>query len=118
MHIFPESPEQQASLIKGVFAPEKAFVQFWKLEQGVLVSQDLSRAQTVDEEPVVEMVKKVKLAQPSVCKHFSWQPVTVLIVVLELSKLVKSMVQTTSCCKVSSQEDAEAACRRTRRNMR
>ena len=117
MHIFLESPEQQASLIEGVFAPERALLHFWELEHGVLVSHDLgvSRAQTVNEDPAVEMVKKVKLAHPAVCRHFSWQPVTVLIVVVELSKLVKSMEQTTSCCKVSSQDDAEAAYRRRRR---
>ena len=88
MHIFPESPEQQASVIKGVFAPEKAFVQFWKLEQGVLVSQDLSRAQIVDGGLVAPVVKKVKWLHPSVCKHFSWQPVTVGIVMEELSRLL------------------------------
>ena len=88
MHIFLESPEQQASLIEGVFAPERAFVQFWKLEQGVLVSQDLSRAHTVDDGLVAAVVKKVKWSHPSVCKHFSWQPVTVRMVVEELSKLL------------------------------
>ena len=117
MQIFPDSPEQQASLIEGVFAPERAFVHFWELEQGVLVSHDLSKAQTVDEDSV-SVVKKVKWLHPSVCKHLFWQLVAVGMVVEELSKLVKSMVQTTSCCKVLSQEDAEAACRkRRRRNM-
>ena len=114
MQIFPESPEQQASLIEGVFAPERAFVQFLMLEQGVLVLQDLRRAQTVDEDSV-SVVKKVKWLHPSVCKHISRQLVAVGMVVEEVSKLVKFMVQTTLCCKVSSQEDAEAACNRWRR---
>ena len=87
MQIFPESPDQQASLNVGVFAPERAFVQFWELEQGVLASQDLSKAQTVGEGLNAEVVKKEKLLHPSVCKHFSWQPVTVPMVVVELSKL-------------------------------
>ena len=88
MQIFPESPEQQASLSVGVFAPERAFVQFWELEQGVLVSQDLNRAQTVKEDSDAEVVKKEKWLHPLVCKHFSWQPVTVPIVVMELSELL------------------------------
>ena len=83
MQIFPEIPKQ---LIEGGFAQERSFVQFWELEQGVLVSQDLSRAQTVDEDSV-SVVKKVKWLHPSVCKHFSWQPVAVGMAVVELSKL-------------------------------
>ena len=84
MQIFPEIPKQ---LIEGGFAQERSFVQFWELEQGVLVSHDLNRAQTVDEDSDAEVVKKEKLLHPPVCKHFSWQPVTVPMVVVELSKL-------------------------------
>ena len=64
MQIFPKSTEQQASLIDGFFAPERAFVQFWELEQGVLASQDLSKAQTVGEGLNAEVVKKEKWLHP------------------------------------------------------
>ena len=88
LQIFPVSPEQQPSLIEGVFAPDTEFSQFWELEQAVFVSHDLSREQTDDEEFVREAVKKVKWLHPSVLKHFSWQSVTVGMVVVELSKLL------------------------------
>ena len=88
LQIFPESPEQQASLIEGVFAPETELTQFSELEQVVFVSHDLSREQTGDEEFVGEVLKKVKWLHPSVLKHFSWQSVTVAMVVVELSKLL------------------------------
>ena len=51
--------------MEGVFAPERAFVQFWMLEAGVLVLQDLRRAQTVDEDSV-SIVKKAKWLHPCV----------------------------------------------------
>ena len=90
LQIFPENPEQQASLIEGVLAPDTDLTQFWELEQVVFLSQDLIREQTADEEFVggEEEVKKVKWLHPSECKHFSWQPVAVLMVVVELSKLL------------------------------
>ena len=88
LQIFPENPEQQASLIEGVLAPDTELTQFWELEQVVFVSHDLSREQTVDEEFTGEAVKKVKWLHPSVCKHFSWQPAAVVTVVVELSKLL------------------------------
>ena len=71
MQIFPENPEQQASLIEGVLAPDTDLTQFWELEQVVFVSHDLSREQTGEEEFIGEAVTKVKWLQPSVCKHFS-----------------------------------------------
>ena len=88
LQIFPESPEQQASLIEGVFAPDTELTQFWELEQAVFVSHDLSKEQTGDEEFVGEIRKKVKWLHPSVLKHSSWQSVTVAMVVVELSKLL------------------------------
>ena len=127
LQIFPESLKQQASLIEGVFLPERALVQFWKLEQGVLVSHDLGfcmkmlsnnhltdlrRAHTADGGSVAPVVKKVKLAQPFVFKHLSWQSVTKVVVVVELSRLLKSMLHTVLWCKVSSHGSAEAKLRK------